>query len=130
MARLEYFMVAESISIDVNTNRVSIFNVIEDVRCTSFPQVIAQIAAIVSWNREDGDEDQDFQAQLNIRGPMGRGPFELLCNFRFERSLRMRNQFVLNGIPLISEGELQVEICLNGQHQASHTIMIHQTPRD
>ena len=48
MPHLEYFVVAESLAIDAQTNRVSIFNVLEEVYGIAFPLHIPNIAMIAS----------------------------------------------------------------------------------
>jgi len=44
MPQLEYFLVAESTSVDQHTNRVSIFNVAETANVENFPALISCVA--------------------------------------------------------------------------------------
>ena len=91
MPTLEYFLICESMSTDQETNRVSLFNVLEDLQVrmadTSHKQQVpvAQLVAVACFNRELGDEDQDFQATLRIHAP-GQESKDLPLNFTMERN--------------------------------------------
>ncbi len=61
MPKLEYFLVAESVSVDQQTNRISFFNVVEQVNVPVFPFTIPQIVAVASWNTEEGDAKRTFR---------------------------------------------------------------------
>lgn len=127
MPNLEYFLICESISTDQETNRVSLFNVIEDLQvgppedAAQQPPVV-QFVAVSCWNRESGDEDKDFQATLRIHTP-GEAPKEFSMNFQMERP-RQRLSLRFHGVPKLSPGEMRFELCLNGQHVAWHTVNV------
>lgn len=90
MPKLEYFLICESMSTDQETNRVSLFNVLEDLQVlppgtTPQPQLLVpHFVAVSCWNREPGDEDKDFQAILRIHPPK-KEPKEFSMNFKMER---------------------------------------------
>lgn len=126
MPQLEYFVVCESVSIDRDTNRISLFNIIEDLRPVSTKMgdaPVVQITAVACWNRQAGDEERDFQSVLRLRAP-GDEPKEFPLNFRMERP-RHRLTFRLLGIPSLRPGELIFELLLNGRHEAQHAVTIH-----
>ena len=85
MPRLEYFIVSESISVDQRTNRVSVFNVVDELQVSQFPATIPQVVATSAWNREPSDEDTDYQAMLRIYPPAEDTPKEFTLNFRLEK---------------------------------------------
>ena len=58
MARLEYFLVAENVVIDRQTNQVSAFNILEDLSAPSFPARIPKAVALTLWCTETGDQDR------------------------------------------------------------------------
>ncbi len=69
MPKLEYFLICESTSTDQVTNRVSLFNVLENLQVLRAgaarqqqPSVAPFFEAVSCWNREPGDEERDFQA--------------------------------------------------------------------
>lgn len=124
MARLEYFVVCEGISVDQRTNNISLFGVSETIRAATFPGVIPQLFAVSTWNAEPGDEERDFQATLSVHMNNARLN-EWRHNFRFE-GRRARLIGALQGTQVPGPGELRFDIALNGDHGASHTIEIHQ----
>lgn len=63
MARLEYFLVAESCSLDQVTNHVSMFDIIEEVHAALFPVVIPRVAAVACLIL-DSSEMVGFPGQL------------------------------------------------------------------
>lgn len=135
MPKLEYFLVCESVSVDRETNRISLFNVIEDIYKVkpgsevSSPLVV-NFVAVSCWNREEGDEDKDFQAILRIHLPPtddGSAPEhkELPLNFRMQsRRQRLLMRLVAPVLPPAHEGKLKFELLLNGSHCAEHEIGI------
>jgi hypothetical protein len=124
--KLEYFVVCESISVDQETNRVSLFNVVEDIRPVARGEpahILTQMVAISAWNRESGDEGQDFQLIVRIHAP-GDAPQDFPLNFRMERS-RQRLYLRIQGVPARHPGELKFELLLNSQPKASHSVTVH-----
>lgn len=130
MPKLEYFLICESISTDRETNRVSLFNVLEDLRVASPeapPEIqipIVQFVAVSCWNREPGDENQDYQAIVKMHPPEGE-PQEFSTNFLMEQP-RHRLALRFQGMPRLDPGQLKFELLLNGTHVAWHTVNILQ----
>lgn len=128
MPRLEYFLVCESMSTDQETNRVSLFNVLEDLQVLppeTPPQqqlLVPHFVAVSCWNREPGDEDKDFQAILRIHAPNQEAK-DFSMNFKMERP-RYRVSMRFQGMPKLEAGELKFELLLNGQHVAWHVVNI------
>lgn len=120
MAKLEYFLVAESVSVDQKTNRISFFNVVEQVNASKFPVTIPQIIAVAAWNAAEGDDEKDFQVTARMTRPGGK-PKDFAHNFRMTAE-RTRSDLIFQGIELSCAGKLVVEMLLNGQHAATHTI--------
>lgn len=119
MAKLEYFLVAESVSVDQITNRVSIFNVIEEVRASKYPAHISMVAVSL-WNVPEDDAGRDFQTVLEVTFPDGEKK-EFRHNFKMPRR-RIRTMFQLANLELKQPGPMCVDLALNGEHQATHTI--------
>ncbi len=129
MPKLEYFLVCESMSTDSETNRVSLFNVLEDLQVaspesTSVSHIpVAQFVAVSCWNQERGDEVEDFQAIVKIHPPNGE-PQQFTTNFKMEQP-RQRLAFRIQGVPKLEPGQLKFELLINGEHIAWHTVNIH-----
>jgi hypothetical protein len=123
MAKLEFFLVAQSCAIDSHTNRMSIFDVLEDVSVSQFPACVPSIVAVASWNADPGDSEHDFQASLVIHGPDGSSPERFDVNFTL-RERRARTILRLELFPIEQPGTLRFEILLNGEHRADHIITV------
>lgn len=146
MPKLEYFLVCESVSTDRDTNRVSIFHVVEELRppkielpntgpktsssaalrpvpASEYGHILAQLVAVCCWYQTDDDADKDFQAMLRLRTPEGT-THDFPMNFTMN-SRRQRLLFHLQGIPPLMPGELAFEILLNGEHKAEHIVTVH-----
>jgi len=133
MPKLEYFLVCESAVIDRDSNRISLFNVIDAVEITKqesssdekvgFPRIpLIQLVASSCWNCDPEDVGQDFQATLRLHIPGRPEPLDFKLNFTAEQK-RHRLNFRLQGMPSIEEqGELIFELLLDGGHKATHTV--------
>ncbi len=124
MAKLEYFLVAQGASVDQQTNNVTLFNVIDEMRFSKFPSVFPQLVAVSSWNAEPGDADRDFQVGVRVIGA-GADPINFQRNMRIP-GRRARVLLYFQGIPVKAPGELVFELLLDGQHKASHLIDVTQ----
>ncbi len=126
MARLEYFLVAESLAVDRFTNRISLFHVIEEIRSASFPIVIPQAVAVSHWIAEAGDEGVDFQARLHMTTPDG-------VESNFPQNFRLVDRagrviFGMSGVSIAREGVLRFELFLNGKSTATHEVLVRTPP--
>ncbi len=119
---MEFFLVSEDISVDQQTNRLSLFNVIEQLTISNFPFPLPFAASVSLWVAEDGDEGQDFQCILRILLPDGK-KHDFPTNFNF-KTRRHRVIQRIQGVPISKPGLLRFEVLLNGKHQASHEIDI------
>lgn len=124
MVRLEYFLVCKSISIDVETNEISIFHILEDIFPVEIPFDIPELVAVSSWLADPEDEGQDFQAALKIIPPGESEGKEFFRNFTVSRK-RMRALHGVKNIPLTQPGKLVFQVLLNGQCKASHHTTIY-----
>lgn len=120
MAHMEFFIVSEELSIDQQTNRLSLFNVLEQIASPNFPSVLLSAAAVSLWVAEPGDDERDFQCALRVIPPGG-SHRDLTTNFKF-RSRRHRVIQRLQGFPINEPGVLRFEVLLNGEYQASHEV--------
>lgn len=119
--RLEYFVVAENVSIDGATNQVSVFNILEEINTIGFPAILHQAVAVGLWAVTDSsDLGSEHQVQLKMRLPDG-SDHAVLTNFTMTHR-RQRVTQRLQGIPLLQEGTLEFEALLDGQHAAHHFV--------
>lgn len=137
MPGLEYFVVCESVSTDKDTNRVSLFNIVEEInfhRQTDQPPrngiPVVQFVAVSCWNRLPEDEGNDFQAMLRIHPTVPEvEAAEFPLNFTMENR-RQRLLMRIAGIPEMPAGDLRFELLLNGDHAATHTVTFSEAPQN
>ncbi len=127
MAKLEYFIVCESTSVDAENNRISLFHVLEDIFPDGFPYVLPRIEAVSLWNLDPQDADTDFQVTLEVYLPGN--PAGVLIPMNLSKGVRRcRAAVALMNIPLDRSGELRFEVKLNGLRGATHIVSVHDTP--
>lgn len=122
MPRLEFFVVADSVSIDQNTNLASIFNILEEIRPQGFPILLSRCVAFSLWYRQEGDENRDFQSTLRVISPDG-ATREFASNFRLVRPRHRIVQGIQN-LQITTPGDLRFELLLNGGHAADHIVTV------
>jgi hypothetical protein len=120
MAHMEFFIVSEEVSVDQQTNRLSLFNVMEQISVPDFPTMLRSGAAVSLWVAEPGDDELDFQCTLRITTP-GSDHRDFPSNFAF-RSRRHRVIHRLQGVRINEAGLLKFEVLLNGQYKARHEV--------
>ena len=123
MPSLEYFLVADSVSVDQFTNTVSVFHVIEQIRAPKFPVHIPRFACVSSLNIEEEGFGKDYQLTVNIKNPSGKEGEPNRINFTAEKR---RQRFIahLVNFKIDGPGQLLFELLLNEDRIASHTIDI------
>ncbi len=126
MPSLEYFIVSEGVSVDQNTNNVSVFAILEEIS-GSLPLRGSRLVATSSWNMSPDEQDRDFQVALRITLPSGKVMPEsndLKVNFTTTRRRHRVFQHV-SGLAVEKPGDLVFEVLLDGEPKATHTITIH-----
>ena len=123
MPSLEYFLVADSVSVDQFTNTVSVFHVIEQIRAPKFPVHIPRFACVSSLNIEEEGFGKDYQLTVNIKNPSGKEGEPNRINFTAEKR---RQRFIahLVNFKIDGPGQLLFELLLNEDRIVSHTIDI------
>lgn len=129
MPSLEYFLVADSVSVDQFTNTVSVFHVIEQLRAPKFPVHIPRFACVSSLNIEEEDFGKDYQLTVRIKNPSGEYEEPNRINFTAEKR---RQRFIahLANFKIEGQGQLLFELLLNKERLASHTVDVIQADLD
>ncbi len=125
MPRLEYFLVAESISLDRESDSVSIFHVLNDVPVRSLPTRLPQLATVSAWISSDDEirEQAESQIRLEFTVPGIEEPVAFRGNLTSQTRYQNYN-FTFVDVPVPEAGEMIVAIFLNDERKASHTITI------
>jgi len=124
--KLEYFIVSESYSIDHDSNKVSIFDILEEITVDEdkLPLRLPQACAVATWIVEEGDNKIEWQAKVRITNFEDKAN-DYTINLAFvEDALRHRIAFTIGHLPITKLGNMTVELLLNDKHQASHTISV------
>jgi len=116
---MEFFVVSEEVSVDQQTNRLSLFNVLEQLAGPNFPFPLSAVAVSL-WVAEEGDDGRDFQCMLRVLLPDG-NRHDFTTNFTF-RGRRHRVIQRIIGFPINEPGMLRFEVRINGEYQASHEV--------
>ena len=99
---------AETATVDAATNRLSMFNIAEEVPAAMFPSIIQTLTLVILLARSKGEGDD---IQLKISADInGQQLFELPFNFSFLGKPRARGLANLQGIPLPSAGTLTFHV--------------------
>lgn len=99
---------ADSGSIDTTTNRLSIFNVIEEIQSALFPSTLPSLSLILALEK---NKDESDDVSLTLIGTLNSAD---LFNFPLEASFdgkkRLRVIANLQGIPLDAPGRLIISV--------------------
>jgi Family of unknown function (DUF6941) len=114
--RLLLCVVAESASIDAATNRLSIFNILEEIHSQVFPAAYPQMTIVTICAREN-NESNTFTLTLRItidgqEKPLLSGPFYV----DFQGRVRARSLGQIAGLLIPATGILRFEL-LEGEQQ-------------
>jgi hypothetical protein len=127
MPELEYFLVAESYSVDRDTSAISIFNVFSQLTADALPYDIKKFVAVACWicSREEIDSKQESMIEILISPP---GESERSFRGSFKPATRFQHVTLdlSNGLSVTQTGDIEVELRLNDNHSATHTIEIRQ----
>ncbi len=126
MARLEYFVVAESVSIDQLTNRVSIFNILERIQAPAFPLTFPKLMAVSLWEEDEIDSERQYQVVIRIT--LGGNELEhIRQNLNFPRR-RLRTIAQIQNLEIPGPGRMEIELKLNDEHIAWHYVDVNEAP--
>jgi len=111
MPKLVFFLASNSSSVDARTNSLSIFEVIEELQTPGFPTMLRRADFVSLWQRQSGDENQEYEQRLRIVSPDHREVAALVTRFKMGgRRHRMIGRFI--DVPLQAPGTYQAELCL------------------
>ena len=133
MPKLEYFLLAESVSIDRDTNTVSVFHIAEEI-WGRLPAVLPKLVAVSSWSVAEDEQGHDFQVTLRVSQPgiaESSPPWDypdFPINFTANRT-RHRIIHEVKDVRVSQFGDLVFEILLNGEPMATHRLTVRKSRR-
>jgi hypothetical protein len=124
MPDLEYFVVCRSASVDLDTDELTLSNVLSDVFPEFIPTYLEKAVAVSCWRFQSEDVGTDYQASLRIELPQGGVSDPFPMNLSEHRSSILAMQTVVF-IPLDKPGTIIFRVSLNGVEAATHHVTIH-----
>jgi len=113
---------AAGVSVDRFSNRLSIFNVLEQLPAPGFPIWVPELTFVVVLRREDPEESR-FQTQGQVQ--MGDNVIaETAVTVDFEGGNTTRQILNFQGLPVPSPGDLTFRLLLPGHNPAEVTIPV------
>lgn len=119
-------ILAQSVSIDQITNRLSVFNVIEGIQADRFPVVMQELVFVAVLRRE-GNDPARFNTTLTVQideTPIGRA--DLIVDFEDKPNTRLVGTF--QGMPITGPGRLQFIMALPNTDPVTLSIQVMHTP--
>jgi hypothetical protein len=105
---LLFLTCAESASIDQTTNRLSLFNIVEEISAAAFPGMVPSAALVMIAERESHEPDQaTLQLSLLLNGQQ---LYSASLVVHFQQQMRCRVVANMNGIPLNGPGRLEFNV--------------------
>lgn len=123
MTHLEYFLVAESVAVDQATNRISLFNVLEEITTSKECAIVPALVIVSAWyDDEEGDKPRAHTLTARLKIPGQDDSPIVSCEFTIHPNRRHRVLNRMSGLTLSQSGILEFEVLLDGAHQATHRV--------
>lgn len=104
----ELFVVAESAAIDIGTNRLSIFNIWDEINTPSVPAFVPSMSLVTTFSREESEPNE---AELQIMVTMnGQAVVQLPMTVNFQDKPRTRVLVGLQGMVFPTQGVCNIVI--------------------
>lgn len=120
--KCHFALVADHIVVDERTNRVSVFNILEQIQSSTFPMVIPQTTIFFYLERQP-DEPSTIEATVVIslnETELTRSPIAL----QFEDAVRHRATVQLRGLLVPRPGNLTIAMVEGTAMVGSWTILV------
>ena len=125
--KLVFFLVSESAAIDKETDRVSVFHIIQDIDPDGLPLVIPRM--ILCWAIElDKDDPEGLEGNLTIRNN-DRVIHTSPVKHEFQGKGMARFKITLNGLPIFAPGKVVFEFAVERPElRAEYSISVSTPP--
>ena len=124
MPRLEYFLVANSLANDGGTNRLSVFDILDQIWPQKFPAILPNAALISQWNFGEEEKDLDFQFSVKVTPP--KFPTHTVTHNVTAQKRKHRVITAISGVPLVEAGRIMFELFCNGQMAGTFETEVHE----
>ena len=96
-------------SVDVQSNTITLFSVLEQVGASGLPARMPPFTVATLWRRTSGEEGVSFAERIRIVDPEGEEIVDTENSFTFERP-RQRVLLTLGNLPLKKTGVHRLEV--------------------
>lgn len=119
MIRHVWSVVCSKASIDNDTNNISLFEVLEQVQVSQWPQDVPQDAVplapfpmeiVTLWMREPLNEPQSGECRAIVHSPRGKSAVSAAQVMDLAKFRRFRSRFRFPGLPIDGPGICEIEI--------------------
>lgn len=123
MINTKICIVAEGVIRDVQTNSISIYNILEGLTAQGFPLFIQKITFFTLWEKEQNDPEQyntTFTIELDEEPLMSQS-----IDIDFQGRLRNRSMVSINGLVVPKPGNLLFSMKLVDGPEAKYEVLVH-----
>lgn len=121
--RLWFLVCADSAAVDIRTNSLSVFHLVEDINVPAFPFALARIVVAGLFSRATGEPEtfDGLEMLVDMSGKeLYRGPLAL----NFQGRMRSRMIAELQGMVLEGPGELRFTIVRGAEELGRWTVLV------
>ena len=116
------FLCAEGVSIDRQSNKISAYNILEEVLAAGFPLLLQELVLLASYSKEPGDADK---TSLTVRISSGETElFQHDAPFDFQDKPKARLVFRIKGLVIPSAMPVNCEILSGGRVLSKYRIFV------
>jgi hypothetical protein len=124
MPRLEYFLASESLSVDMNSNTISVYHILNEVFLDELPGRLPMLAVVAAWIYGEAEirDKKEFQARIELHLP-GSEMKVFRTNMTAMRRFSNIHLQILD-VAIEKSGDLVIKMLLDDEEKASHTIAV------
>jgi len=104
-----FTIVARGHSVDVQTNNLTIYSVLEEIGAAELPFAIPQFGIVTLWRRQEGEEGVSFMQRTRLLDPDGAEVFNFETEFALHKR-RHRSLGTVNMVPIEKAGQYLFEV--------------------
>jgi hypothetical protein len=104
-----FTVVVRGHSVDVQTNNITLFSVLEEIGAQEVPFAFPGFAVVTLWKRQPGEEGVRFVQHTSLIDPSGKEVLKTDITLGFEKP-RQRSIIIMQGAPFSTTGEHHIEV--------------------
>lgn len=111
-----FTVVCRDFSIDAQTNRLSLFSVLESMKAQGLPMAVPEIAIATLWHRQPGEEGMKFCQRTRFVDPTGKVGAHFDASFTLDKpGHRVLGRMVMASFA--QSGSYQIEILVRKEDE-------------